>query len=238
VASVTLTAANPSPHVGTATHVTATPVDSKGATVADVTCTFSSSAPAVATVDALGDVLAVAAGTTTITATCGSASASVTITVQLPQLSQLAIDNNTANNIINAIIDIYNQNVAGRSQSSYNGQTVACPNGGTVLIQGLASKASNSNLTTANLTYTMTNCAEVKTDQSFTYSGVVTETGSFDISTNFVSETLQSTGSVAMNGTITITGFAVATVSQNVAFTINRGYNTASGTLGGRQFSY
>ncbi len=66
----------------------------------------------------------------------------------------------------------------------------------------------------------------------------MTETGSFDVSTNYVSETLQSTGSVTMNGTITITGYQQAVVSQTSAFTINRGYNTASGNIGGRTFSY
>jgi hypothetical protein len=157
----------------------------------------------------------------------------------LPQsLSQSSIDNNTANNIINCTIDLYNQNVAGRSQGAYNGITVNCPNGGTALIQGLASKATNSNLTTTDLTYTMNNCVETKPDHSFTYTGVVTEKGSFDLSTSFVSETIQSTGNVTMNGTITITGFSTAPVNQTTTFTVNRGFNTSSGNIGGRAFSY
>lgn len=155
-----------------------------------------------------------------------------------PDLTQEQIDDNTANNIINATIDIYNQNVAGRSQGAYNGVTVNCPNGGTALIQGSATKATNSDLTTTDLTYTMSACVETKTNHSFTYTGVVTAKGSFDISASFVAETIQSSGSVTMSGTISYTGYNTATVSQTTTFAINRGYNTASGTVGGRSFSY
>lgn len=172
---------------------------------------------------------------------CGSGSDSASsggsiITSQ--NLSQTTIDNSTANNIINCTIDLYNQNVAGRGQAAYNGVTVLCPNGGTALIQGLASKASNSNITTTNLTYTMNNCVETRANHSFSYTGVVTETGSFDLSTNFVSETIQATSGVSMIGTINFTGFNTANVNQNATFTINRGYNRASGNIGDRLFSY
>ncbi len=156
----------------------------------------------------------------------------------VPLLTQGQKDIHTAINIINATIDIYNQNVAGRAQSAYNGWTLACPNGGTVLIQGLASGSSNSNLATVDLTYTMTNCREVKSQWDFTYSGVITEKGSFDSSANFVSITIRSTASVTMNGTIKVPGYQDATVNQTVSFTINRSYNRASGDIDGRVFSY
>lgn len=161
-----------------------------------------------------------------------------TTTAPASNLSQRSIDNSTANNIINCTVDIYNQNVAGRVQGAYNGQTVNCPNGGTVLIQGIATKANSSNLTTVDLTYTMNNCVETRPNHSFTYTGVVTNKGSFDISTNFVSETIQSSGNVTMNGTISFTGYNTATVNQTTTFTVNRGYDTASGNIGGRTFSY
>lgn len=156
----------------------------------------------------------------------------------LPTLTQTQIDIHTAINIINATVDIYNQNVAGRAQSEYNQWTLGCPNGGTVLIQGLASRATNSNLNTLDLTYTMTNCREVKSQWDFTYSGVITEKGSFDTSTNFLSLTVRSTGSVTMNGTIEVPDYQVATVNQTVSLTINRGSSGTSGDIAGRTFSY
>jgi hypothetical protein len=167
-----------------------------------------------------------------------SESSTSTGTTTPSNLSQSNIDDATANNIINAVIDIYNQNVAGRSQGAYNGVTVTCPNGGTALISGIATKDNSSQLTTTDLSYTMTACKEAQTNHTLTYTGVVTQKGSFNLSTNFVSETIKASGNVTMAGTITYTGYNTATVDQTGTFTVNRGYNVASGDILGRSFSY
>jgi hypothetical protein len=176
-----------------------------------------------------------------LVASCGGSSSSGSDTPAPPAtLAQGDIDDSTASNIINCVVDIYNQNIAARAQGAYNNVTVNCPNGGTVLIAGLATKDNNTSLTTTDLTYTMTNCVETRPNHSFTYNGVVTEKGTFNISASppFVSETIQSTGTVSMSGTITISGFNTATVNQSTTFTINRGYTGASGSIGGRPFTY
>ncbi|MCY3747461.1 MAG: Ig-like domain-containing protein, partial [Acidobacteria bacterium] len=56
--------------------------DQNGNVMTDVTVTWSSDAPAVATVDAMGRVTAVGAGTATVSAAAGALSASVTVTVE------------------------------------------------------------------------------------------------------------------------------------------------------------
>jgi len=72
--------------VGDTVTLTATAVDSTGATVPNQTFTWTSDTPAVATVDATGKVTAVAPGTAKITAAVGTVvSAPVTLTVQAVQ---------------------------------------------------------------------------------------------------------------------------------------------------------
>ena len=81
VDSVTVTPANPTVAVGATTELTATVKDADGMTITDAEVTWSSSAEAMATVDDMGTVTGVAAGTADITATSGSASGKVTVTV-------------------------------------------------------------------------------------------------------------------------------------------------------------
>ena len=156
--------------------------------------------------------------------------------VVVPQLTQTGVDVFTARNIVSATIDIYNQNVAGRTAINWQGQTVTCPNGGTVKIGGAAT-SNSSNLTTVDLTYTMTACKVIKAQHTFSYTGVVTEKGSFD-GASFESETVKSTGAVAMDGTISVTGYQTVAVTQTVTFTINRSGTSTSGDIAGRTFAY
>ena len=79
--SVTVTPANPTVAVGGTQQLTATVKDADGMNITDPEVTWSSSAEATATVDDMGKVTGVAAGTADITATSGSASGKVTVTV-------------------------------------------------------------------------------------------------------------------------------------------------------------
>ncbi|MDB4917107.1 MAG: hypothetical protein JWM95_4751 [Gemmatimonadetes bacterium] len=81
IASIAVTPALPTVTVGNTQTMTATPRDSVGATVSGWPVTWSSSAPAVATISAAGVVTAVANGTTTITAAAGGITGTTTITV-------------------------------------------------------------------------------------------------------------------------------------------------------------
>lgn len=89
VASVTLEVVTNNPRVGETAHVGATPVDKNGRTL-NVPCTFVSSTPAVANVDATGTVAALTPGVAVITVTCGGVIATTTITVR-PKLVTLTI---------------------------------------------------------------------------------------------------------------------------------------------------
>lgn len=92
VASVQMMTTYSNPRVGEATTVSATPVNEGGVQVPGVTCTFTSSAPAVATVDPnAGSVAALSVGATGITATCSGVTNTVTITVR-PRLVQLTLN--------------------------------------------------------------------------------------------------------------------------------------------------
>ena len=73
VASIRLTPENPSTDVGLTVQFTAEALDANGAVLPDVTITWASSAPAVATITDAGIATALSVGTTAITASAGSA---------------------------------------------------------------------------------------------------------------------------------------------------------------------
>lgn len=82
VESVTVTPENPTVAVGATTQLKAEVKDADGMVITDAEVTWKSSAEATATVDDMGKVTGVAAGTADITATSGSASGKVTVTVE------------------------------------------------------------------------------------------------------------------------------------------------------------
>ena len=81
VASVRLTPTTATLGIGQNVDLTATPLDANGAALTGRTVTFSTSAPAIATVASTGRVIGLAPGTATITATSEGRSATATITV-------------------------------------------------------------------------------------------------------------------------------------------------------------
>ena len=103
VASVMISATSTNPRVGEVTHVSATPVDEGGVQIQGVTCSFTSSAPAIASVDAIsGAVTAVAAGTAVITATCGGKASQITLTVRPPLVTLTLLTAGTGSGAITA----------------------------------------------------------------------------------------------------------------------------------------
>lgn len=89
---VTMTSTNTNPRVGETASVGATGVNAGGVAIPGVTCTFASSAPAIATVNrTTGQVTAVTPGEAIITATCGDKSASITMTVR-PNTATLTLN--------------------------------------------------------------------------------------------------------------------------------------------------
>lgn len=89
---VTMTSTNTNPRVGQTASVGATPVNAGGVAIPGVTCTFTSSAPAIASVNRTsGQVAALSPGEAIITATCGDKSASITITVR-PDTATLTLN--------------------------------------------------------------------------------------------------------------------------------------------------
>lgn len=159
-------------------------------------------------------------------------------------ISQALADDDTVWALLNGVVEMYNQNLAGKPSGAQN-ITGPCPVGGTVQITGTTSVDSAHNLTSVSLRYAMTNCkiSEVSTSPAvtvaLTLNGTLTETGSWNMPT-FKSANYQTTG-LAINGTDRRTGYAEATIAEtcDVAFShnISSSGNTYSGTVCGRPAS-
>jgi hypothetical protein len=157
-------------------------------------------------------------------------------------LSQAVADSDTLWMLINDLANFYNQNLAGRPVGNQN-VTANCIGGGTVTITGSDGYDSTHGITTSNLIYTMSACQTTQASSSsnltvtLTLNGIIRENGSWNGST-YKSAAYSSTGNLGMNGTISATGFAPATVNQScsVGFshTISSSSNTVSGTICGR----
>jgi len=92
VSSVALTATLPAIfYVGQTIQATALPKDGLNNTLSGFAVTWTSSAPAVATVSSTGLITAVAAGTTTITATSGGKSGTLNVTVTMTPVARVAL---------------------------------------------------------------------------------------------------------------------------------------------------
>lgn len=91
VATVTVDPTTLALRVGATGQLTASARSADGATVGGATISWSSSAPAVATVSATGVVTALTAGTATITATSEGKSAGATVTVSPPMVAELTV---------------------------------------------------------------------------------------------------------------------------------------------------
>ncbi|MFI5200830.1 MAG: hypothetical protein ACHQNE_00400 [Candidatus Kapaibacterium sp.] len=157
-------------------------------------------------------------------------------------LSQATVDADIVWAIDNGINDIYNQNLAGVPVGNQN-ITTNGPLGGTVHITGSDSHASNSTITTVDLTFDMTNCKITENGgavASLSLTGSVTEKGSFDgqgyESVNFQSQSLR------IVGTDYRSGYNEAAVNRTSSYsatnTANNGHGSTTGIIDGRQVSW
>lgn len=140
---------------------------------------------------------------------------------------QGSADYNTAIAIVNSLVYLYNTNLVGKPSGVQNQIGLPCPLGGTVDITG---STTVSNVMVLDLTYGMTSCGIIDSDFTMTYSGDITEVGSFDsnagnISRQFTSSQLSFSG--------TAYGSAVGG-SCLVAIVWN--YDDISGLICGRGF--
>jgi hypothetical protein len=157
-------------------------------------------------------------------------------------LSQAAIDADVVWAIDHGIVDIYNQNVAGKPAGNQSISTNG-PLGGTVVITGSDSYASNNGITTADLAFGMTNCKITENGGdviSLSLSGSVVEKGSWDSqgyeSLNFQSQSLR------VVGTVQKSGYADAAVNQISSYsatnTESNYQGSTTGIIDGRQVSW
>jgi uncharacterized protein YjdB len=91
IASIRITPTVVSLRVAQATRLVAEALDAQGATLANRTFTWSSSAPSVASVNQLGDVTGISAGVATITASSEGKSATATVNVAVTAVAALVI---------------------------------------------------------------------------------------------------------------------------------------------------
>jgi hypothetical protein len=154
--------------------------------------------------------------------------------------SQAQIDRHAGWGIIDGVVDIYNQNLAGRPSGSQN-ITATCPSGGSVRITGSTSVDTRTSITSVNLSYAMTDCQVIETlgggtVVSLKFNGTVTEVGSWNIP-SYKNSGYHAT-SLIMSGTDTSTGFTDASLTQtcdvNLTHSISGQSNTEAGTICGR----
>jgi hypothetical protein len=176
VGQVIVSPASDSVNVGETKQFTASFLDLHGNTVSGPTPTWSSSAPAVATIDATGLATGVAQGTATITASIGYASGTATLKVIQPDTPPVARSDTFAA-IGNVTIPVAAPGVLANdtdaetpSGLSVVAATVASANGGTVT---LAADGSFTYLSAAGFTGTDSFSYTV-TDGSLTTTGTVT----------------------------------------------------------------
>ncbi|MHB1224757.1 MAG: Ig-like domain-containing protein [Gemmatimonadaceae bacterium] len=92
VATIAISPGTLALRVGATSRLTVTARNADGATIADATISWRSSATTVATVSSSGEVRALSVGSTTITATSEGRSANVSVTVSPPMVDELTVD--------------------------------------------------------------------------------------------------------------------------------------------------
>ncbi len=139
--------------------------------------------------------------------------------------------------IMDAVKDIYNQNVA--FQSSIVNKTVNCPVGGTVKITGTAT--SNSGSTTVNLKYEMAGCKvmSVSSDKSLqtslTMNGTINEKGFWNSTSKSLS---YSAAPLSYAGTLTRTNCGTVTINETCEVNISKTDSGTTGYLCGSAFTW
>lgn len=140
---------------------------------------------------------------------------------------QACVDQNVSYTLINVIVDLYNQNLAGRPVGVQD-LSGLCALGGTAHITGTTGVDSGNGITTVNLSYALSGC-HAQAGGDLVFEGTVSEVGSFD-GQDYVSENLSS-GSLAMSGTVQGTA-----IDETCEVHVNRNANAVSGNICGRTF--
>ncbi len=139
-------------------------------------------------------------------------------------------DTDVAYAIVATLVDVFNANLAGQPVGSQN-ETANCPAGGSVVITGSTGYSEQTEITTLDLTYSMTGCHYVSGGYDLTFDGSLTEEGSF-------SEGNMSLVYASTSVTYAGTGGSAGALNDTCSFTFTRSYSEISGTLCGRSFSY
>ena len=151
-------------------------------------------------------------------------------------LSQSQIDGDTGWALLSGVVDVYNQNVAGRNSGAQD-VTASCPVGGTVRITGTVALDSASSVTTVNLSYAMTNCkmssasSTASVRVALTLSGTLVETGSWHLPM-YKSANYQSAGLV-LSGTDDWTGYVEGKMSETCDIALSHDISGSGNALGG-----
>lgn len=145
-----------------------------------------------------------------------------------PRYSDESFYEDVAWGIMTGLVDIFNQNLAGKPTGTID-MIAAGPFGGTVHITGTTSLDQGNGIETVQLKYDMSGCQISSTSSAsdlnvnLTLNGVITEDGSW--STTYVSEAYNS-GALSVNGS-SKRGDNVRDVNKTTTFKANR---TSSGT--------
>ncbi|MGE0346457.1 MAG: Ig-like domain-containing protein [Gemmatimonadales bacterium] len=236
VASVTVTLSSSSIAVGGSTQATAVLRDASGTSLTGRTIAWTSSAPAVATVSATGQVSALSAGNATITATAEGAAGAATVTVTPPPVATvmvalgsptLAAGGTTA--AIATTLDASGAVLTGRTVtwSSSNAAVASVAANGQVsaLAPGTASIIATSEGRTGSAQLTVTQPPVVSVQVFGTQRVKVGDPYQLTVEARLADGTLVQrpiTYSIATQGSMTISGSGVLTALQTgtLAFTV------------------
>jgi hypothetical protein len=146
---------------------------------------------------------------------------------------QQCLDSNVGLAIVGLVSNLYNQVIAGKP-TGVQTATANCPLGGTAVITGSDSVDTSHDLTDVNLQYAMTGCEVLENGDTLTFSGTISEQGSFDSASletvNFASTGLEYSGTV---GSVNVSG------PSSCAVHVNEDSNASvkvTGTMCGRTF--
>ncbi|MFC1611347.1 hypothetical protein ACFL6C_10330 [Myxococcota bacterium] len=153
---------------------------------------------------------------------------------------QSVVDEDVVWTVIATIGDIFNQNIAGRPSGAQD-VNANCPLSGSAHIVGTVTVSTDTGITATGLTYDLTDCGNTKTcadDKctiNLTLTGSLTEAGSWNNTTGFLSRSMQS-DSLTMSGTASRDIFLDATIDQTCAFSgsVTRDAGSTSGSTVGQ----
>ncbi len=156
-----------------------------------------------------------------------------TNTPPVPVCDQACQDGNVAYGFIDMFWFIWNQNIAGQPAGNKD-FTVNGPQGGTVHVTGSTQVSASTGINTLHLVLVMSNCKGIKDRYNLTFNGTINADGTFSTThkaITYASPVLGYIGTVGKDDWVTSVGGTCNTA-------INEGFNTVTGTICERVFSY